>query len=234
LALEVIARLNTWRVSEELWPLKPNETLEELAHAQAEHLLSQSVIPSGSEMHLGPGGESPVDRALAADWASYHSDVQTAIIEIAARFAEPEDAINWWRSSEVHRNAATDAGFREVGVAALPAAGGGNLYVVVLGSRPDVLPVLLDPVGEQLYLSSEQYRFGLGGDWIYGVTQYQMLASADSAPDDGAWLDWQLSIPAPDGGTPYYVALSDGERQVVTEVQPGVDVAWLLENLPEQ
>jgi uncharacterized protein YkwD len=230
--LALIAALNEWRISTGLWPLRPNKMLEQMAVAQAEYVLSLPEIPDGGEIHTGPGGENPRQRAVEYGWPYYGTSDRVAVTEIAYVGAGEDAALLFWESSPIHRQSALSAAYREVGVAALPHPYG-FLYIVVLGARPNVLPVLIDPVESQLYLSTERYEYAATGGGIQEVVQVQVLPSAEGPVDDAAWTPWALTLPAPEGlGVPFYVVYSDGINQLITEVNPAVDVAWLPSNLP--
>jgi uncharacterized protein YkwD len=228
--LELIAKLNAWRLDEGLWPLSVNETLMEMAQAQAEYL---STLDTITNFHVDAEGNDPFARAVALGWPHYKKEDQVSIGENAQIGANVDEAIAYWSGSEIHRKAATNPGYREVGASAFPHPLG-FIYIVVFGSRPGVLPTLVDPVGEKVYLTSEQYTWAAGGDWILDVTQYQVLESEDDEIDESAWVDWEPSIDLPfDSTDPFYIAYTDGEQELIVEVRPLVDIAWLPDNLPE-
>lgn len=228
--LELIAKLNAWRLEEGVWPLSVNETLMEMALAQANYL---STLDNITDFHKDAEGNDPFARALALGWPHYKNEDQVAIGENAQIGADADSAIAYWSGSEIHRKAALNPTYREVGAAALPHPLG-FIHIVVFGSRPGVLPTLVDPVGEKVYLTTEQYTWSAGGDWILDVTQYQVLESEDDQIDQSAWVDWVSSIDLPfDSTNPFYIAYTDGEHELIVEVNPLVDIAWLPDNLPE-
>jgi uncharacterized protein YkwD len=229
LALDILAKLNAWRISIGLWPLRPNDVLNTMAMDQAQYVLSLPELPSGEGYHIDALGRNPRGRALDYGWPYYNSPAQIAVTEIAAVGPTPDYAIDFWMNSQIHHDSVVNPAYREVGIAVLPHEFG-NLYVVDLGARPDVLPALVDPDTGELYLSSEQYKWSSGGDWVHDVTEEQIVASADSPPNDNSWLSWQPTIPAP-AASHYAVVYSDGEQETVTDVDPGVDIAWLPDNL---
>ncbi|GAB4470487.1 MAG: hypothetical protein Kow00124_06640 [Anaerolineae bacterium] len=228
--LAVLAALNEWRISQGLWPLKINETLQQMALDQARYVLLLPAIPAGGDIHLGPGGKQPAERALGYGWPYYNTAAQVAISEIAYVGASPDAALTFWRGSAIHNSAVTNPAFREAGVAVLPHSLG-DLYLVVLGARPGMLPALYDPQSGLLYLSSERYRWA-AGDRIQDVTGVQVLPSSTSTIDPAGWQPWSLTTSAPPSpAAPFAVALTDGTHQVITEVNPAVDIAWLPGNL---
>lgn len=216
-ASEVLALLNTWRVEQGLWPLKVNDTLQQMALAQAEYVLSLSDVPDGSNLHFGRSGETPSQRAAAApyNWPTYGTPEEIAIGEIAA-VGNPRFALNFWKNSAIHARTALNPAYREVGIAALP-HGTDYLFIVVLGGRPNVLPAFAE--GDQLYLSNERAEGGTGdGDWIQAVTQVRLF-DAEGKPITDNWLEWQprLTIPTT-ANERLFVLYSDGTYQVLTEV----------------
>ncbi|NDJ87414.1 MAG: CAP domain-containing protein [Chloroflexi bacterium] len=231
--MAMLTELNSWRIEMGLWPLHPNETLTELAVQQAEYVLSLPSIPFGGEIHIGASGEYPGQRAVAEPylWPTYGRQDRVAIGEIAYIGANEQVAIGYWRGSSIHNSTISSTGYREVGIAALPHPYG-HIYIVVFGSRPDVLPVLVEPLEGQMYLSTERYRYSDNHEVMHDVVEYQILPAAEAEPDADAWEPWSVRVDdVPTFTEEFYVALTDGERVVVTTVDPSVDVAWLPENL---
>lgn len=230
--MRLLARLNEWRLSVGLWPYKPNETLDRMAHDQATYLLSLPELPFGGDIHLDAQGQNPRQRALRYGWPFYNTEEQVAVTEIANVGHDEDDAITFWQNSPIHRDSVVSPSYREIGIAALPYEGGGYLYIAVLGARPNVLPALVEPQAGRIYFSSERYRWSAGGDRIHEVTQVQFVPSADATPDPAAWQAWQASLPLPsEVGAAFAVIYSDGATQVTAPVNMNTDVAWLPSNL---
>jgi hypothetical protein len=231
--MALLAALNEWRVSEGLAPLRPNPVLDQVANNQAAYVLSLLDFPLGEDLHKDQDGLDPRQRLnQKIGWPFYNTPAQTAADEIANVGRNERAAIEFWQNSAIHRATATNPGYREVGITAIPMEFGGYFYMAVLASRPDVLPALVDPSSGRLYLTSERYRWSAGGAWIHEVTQVQVLPSASSPIDPAAWQPWQASIPAPQTQGPFAVAYSDGVVQVIIPVDPQGDIAWLPGNLP--
>jgi len=232
LILEVIARLNEWRIGQGLWPVAPNDTLMQIAEAQARYILSLASIPDGGGIHLDAQGNGPRERAAALGWPSYSQPAQISVSEIAYIGANANAAISFWQGSPIHRDTVINPAYREIGVAVLPHPYG-HIYMVTFGGRPNVLPALIDPVAGMLYLSSERYKWSAGGTWIHEVTQIQVLPSAESAPDPNGWIPFRVMMPIPEGvGTEFAVAYSDGSVQLIVSVNTATGIAWLPANLP--
>lgn len=228
-ARQILARLNAWRLEAGMPPLKPNNTLRDLALAQAAYLSTLSDIPGGNAMHLGPDGESPRERAVQPpfNWPSYGAGAAGAAVAEVGMIGRPESALEFWRGSEIHTQTITHPGMREIGVAAVPHVWG-HIYIVVLGSRPDVLPALFDPRSEQLYLTQDVWKYGTG---FVPPTQIRFLGENGDPLTD--WQDWQPSVPLPEGvGSRFYVQYADGSSEITTEVDLERDYLILPEYLP--
>lgn len=216
-ALELIAQVNNWRVEQGLWPLRPNPTLQALALAQARYLLSLNPLPRSSELHIGPNGTSPGERAAAEpyNWPAYGQVDRVAIGENAA-VGSLRTAISYWRSSDIHQRTALNPGYREVGAAALP-RGTDTLYIIVFGARPNVLPAFYSALEGRLYLSNERYQYAAGGPRIQNVSQVRLFG-ADGQPLTPDWIPWQSVMDVPPGaGDTVYVLYSDGQRLALAE-----------------
>ncbi|MBI5667631.1 MAG: hypothetical protein HZC41_06450 [Chloroflexi bacterium] len=228
-AQQILAHLNAWRLEAGVPPLKPNDTLVALALAQAVYLSTLTDIPGGNAMHLGPDGETPRERAVQPpfNWPSYGGGATGAAIAEVGMIGRSESALEFWRRSEIHTRTITHPGMREVGVAAVPHQWG-HIYIVVLGSRPDVLPALFDPRSQQLYLTQDVWKYGPG---FVPPMQIRFLDENGDPLTD--WQDWQPSLPLPEGvSSRFYVQYHDGSREITTEVDLERDYIILPEYLP--
>ena len=222
-SMEVLERINDWRVSQGLWPFKVNADLTRLAQAQADFLAGLSVFPD--DPHAGPTGEQPKQRAADAGWPFYNTPDQIAVDEVAYTGASPASAVTWWQGSPIHARTLTQTAYREIGVADAD-KGHGHVYVGDVGSRPNEAPVLLDPASGTWYFSSEQYRWALG-DRLQQVTRFAFLTDPSAQVDASAWQVYALKLPAADLGGELAVALNDGQHTVVTPISLPDDIAWL-------
>jgi hypothetical protein len=198
---EVIARINQWRLSQGLWPLQESAALNGLAQAQAAYLAGLSALPEGEALHFGPSGEVPARRAVASPylWPSYGRVERTNIGEIAA-VGSVNFAMGFWGSSSIHARTALNPSYREIGAAMWPTREG-VLSIVVFGSRPGVMPVLVNPVENVLYLTNERYRFKSGGAWLQDATQIRVLdAVTGKLYSDGA-ISWAGTFRIPAGAS---------------------------------
>lgn len=232
-AVSLLRRFNEWRVEQGLSPLKPNSVLDELAAFQADYLASLPEIDV-ERIHRDAQDRNPRERAVEApfNWPHYALDDRVAISEIAA-VGTINSAIGFWQTSPVHTRASLNPGYREVGIAVRQLRRD-TLFIMVLGSRPNVLPAFVMPDGN-LFLTSEQYQWSAGDAYIQKPTRYQIF-NADGIPMTLGWRPWQDRIAIPDSVTDsVFVLSSDGVRDVLSEVNltldrailPGVELAFL-------
>lgn len=221
----IISRLNQWRVQEGLWPLRHSARLQEMAEAQVAFLgngLQVGQIPAVDDFHRGPGGGLPMERALDFGWDYYNNPGQVAVDEIKFLGFDENAAVNFWIGSPIHNSIVTGEAFRDIG-AAVTESPSGNVYIVILGGEPGVLPALLDPENGVLHLSTERYRFA-PGDRIQEPTEVRVSPDGET----GDFQPWALTVPLPDYATQgVFVTYSDGQQQVTTEVDPAMDFVWL-------
>lgn len=228
----LIAALNDWRIDQGLWPLKVNPTLEAMAVAQAEYLLTLPELPEGGAIHTDARGQDPRGRAPQPpyNWPTYGRTDQIAVGEIAY-VGRQADALNFWLNvSALHRNTVANPAYREIGVAALRHPFG-YLYIVVFGGRPDVLPALVDPVAGRLYLSNERFAGARSGTWIREADRIRLF-DADGRPLSRDWQPWQLSLPVPPGvGDRMFIQYTDGTLTTLAEVHLDETIALLPDTL---
>lgn len=223
-AAGMFAALNEWRLSQGLAPFKYNPTLEALAMLQLQYILSKPDIPKN--IHDGILGEGVRDRGLwePFSWPYYDVPERIDLVEITVAQRTIRQGITWWKNSPIHNEAATNPYYREAGVAALPYKYG-TVFVAVLGGRPDVLPALVHPDGETLYLTQE--HFWTQSPTSIGFVRRVRLLDSDRTPL-GDWQPWQATLDMPEvSGTILYVEYSDGNRIVTTEVNLNTDVISL-------
>lgn len=195
MAQNTIARLNQWRMAEGLWPLKPNAMLTELAMGQVRYLLTLPTVPAGAAIHVGPRGEQPYVRARDAGWTTYGHPERVAVNEIAVYGTDLDYAINWWRRSQIHSDIIRNPGYREIGAAVVEDEDS-FVFLVVLGSRPGVMPALFNPLDSALYLSNERYRWANGGTWLQDATRVGVYRE-DGTPLFPDWQPWSNRLELP-------------------------------------
>jgi hypothetical protein len=231
-AFEMFGALNEWRLEQNLAPFRYNATLEALAWFQLEHILALPDIPPN--IHDGILQEGPRDRALwpPFEWPYYDIPARLNLVEIIVAQKTVQQGIDWWKHSDIHRRAATNPNYREVGVAALPYPNG-TVFVAVLGGRPDVLPATIHPDREALYLTRESFWGATAGNgYLVNITDVRLLDSDETPLTD--WQPWRATLPMPEvSGDHLYVEYTDGDLTVQTEVNLERDV-FLLPGYEEE
>lgn len=230
-ARAMVAELNAWRLDEGLWPLKPNDTLTAMAQAQAEYLASLPRFPD--DFHAGRRGESPPERAITVpyNWPDYGRAERVAIGEIAHVGSGAGACVRYWQGSDIHSRTVRNSAYREIGVGVVSHEYG-YIFIVVFGARPNVLPVLVDPVENMLYLSNENYTWAPSGDgWIHEAGQVRLF-DAEGRPLSQDWMTWETAMPLPENaGDHVYAAFTDGDLQVLSPVDLSADRVLLPHTL---
>jgi uncharacterized protein YkwD len=218
----IVQAINGWRLELDLWPLRENATLERMAYDQASYILSLPAIPAGGAIHAGATGAGPMERAHFPqyDWPAYGRSDNTAIGEIAYVGRGPDAARGYWETSTIHRGAALNAAYREIGVAALPHRFG-YVYIIVFGSRPNVLPAIADLQTDMIYLSNERYEWARS-PWIQNVRRVRLF-DGEGRPLSADWTLWDSTMPLPeDAGDELFVEYID-ENNVVALAEVSLD-----------
>jgi uncharacterized protein YkwD len=226
--LSLLASINQYRMRNGLTPLQPSNELHEIALNQATYLQGLGDIPN--DVHRDANGQYWRDRAAAIGWPHYGNVQQMNVGEIIYIGASERAAMNWWQASDIHNQTILNASYREAGVAGVP-HGDMIIYVVNFGSRPGVLPVMVDPTHNELVLTSELYTYAHIGEWIKNVTHYQVIPDVGGTPAENAWQDYRSTIPLEFNERAFSVALTDGEYQIVVDVDPQADYVWIPEDL---
>lgn len=152
---EVIALINTYRAENGLPAYQQNSILMQIAQGQADYIASQ-VSPS--DIHAGPGGTRPRDRAYAVGYG----DGQTIFVSEIAKYGlneTPQGAVGWWKTSQIHNDTMLASTYVEIGAGVATDGNGRYYYVAVTGyiaggsytpstasSAPEVPAVVVIPV----------------------------------------------------------------------------------------
>jgi len=225
---ELARQLNVWRTALGLGPLVYNPILERMALAQADFLLRLPSLPS--DLHAGAGGENPRARSQLPEfsWPTYGHPELMSVTEIAA-IGSIETAIDFWQHSDIHNRSVINPTYREIGIAAYP-YGSDTMFIVVLGGRPDVLPVLLDLENDELYLTTEKVEWQ--GEWIGDVTEYRFLKEDEQPLTD--WLEWERIIEMPEDlvDEMFFIEYSDSDENRA-DYELAFQPIWSSVALPE-
>ncbi len=211
----VIAAINAWRLQIGLPPLQANPTLMRMALAQAQHVMSLPQIPAGGDIHIDASGNDPRVRAVNPpyNWPFYGDRFRVNLTEIAAAQPNANRAVGWWQNSALHTRSVSNGSYREIGAAALRTRNGW-LFIVVLGSRPNILTAFADPRGGTLYLTNEGFSGG-NGNWLRSANEYRVRDATGRIISD--WQPWraQISIGS-DLGSALTIDYRSGAQEVTT------------------
>lgn len=226
-AMQVLALVNQWRIQEGLWPLRVNTTLMQMALDQVTYIQPKlASIKDELEYHLDAQGRTPPTRAmLSYGWPAYRKATPKVFpVEIGENAADgsAQFAVNFWKTSNIHRKAALSTVYREVGVAALPSQFG-YIFIMDFGARPGILTPLLSVSGNTLYIPNENSGFA---SLQPNQMQIRVLdADGDVVADTMAWKVRLLSSA---GFTkPLTVQYTNGSYSAHADVDPAQDTAVL-------
>ncbi|MGH2542063.1 MAG: CAP domain-containing protein, partial [Ardenticatenaceae bacterium] len=182
-----------------------NEALAEAAQRHAEEIASREE-PS----HLGSDGSTPQERAARVGYGAYPDGVRVSENWSTGSAME---AMAFFLEDQVHRDNLLSPVWREVGVGRAEQPGGQELWVVLFGAQPGVLPVFINQdaarttdslVTVQLSAEEAGYSEELFTDPVeVRVAEAEQLAEAP-------WQPWQpeVTVELSSGG---------GEKSVVVE-----------------
>jgi LysM repeat protein len=135
---EIIRLINKYRAENGLPAYVQNSILMGTAQDQSDY---QAAI--GSVTHEGPGGSRPRDRAYAA---GYGDGKIIWISEIIYGYTSgtPEDAVNWWKTSEIHNYTMLAPQYKDIG-AGVAVSNNRYYFTAVVGwisiyDNPDATP----------------------------------------------------------------------------------------------
>lgn len=224
--LRVVQQINDYRIGLGLWPLRYDARLQVMAVDQANYLAEQiaaGAFPDYEDIHRGRTGAFIRERALLFDWEFYGNRDQTAAGEVAYVGSTTNEAVTFWSGSSIHNSTITGTGYRYIG-ASVAESNFGNVYIVVTGSEPNRLPVLIDQEAGLMYLTSEEYVWAVKDEFIKTVTAVRVSPDGET----GEFVPYTLTQPLPDyADTTFFVDYTDGDVLVTTQVSPLNDRVWL-------
>lgn len=130
---EVIALINAYRVDNGLPALVENPILYSIAQGQADYLISQPMGTVG-DVHEGPGGTRPKDRAVNA---GYGGGAGVSVSEIVKGGIDENasSAMAWWKTSPPHNNTMLSSFYGEIGAGVATDNNGRWWFVANFGSQ---------------------------------------------------------------------------------------------------
>ena len=130
---------NQERLKAGLNPLAWNDQLAAAATKYAGQMAAASFFA-----HNGPDGSTPVSRAQAAGYPAYGWGGLYVGENLARGFNTAESVDQAWMNSAEHRANLLLPKYREIGIGVAVAPDGTKYWAQEFGSRPKVLPVLID------------------------------------------------------------------------------------------
>lgn len=126
---EIMGLINDFRAQNSLPPYQENSILMQIAQGQSDWIASQ--VTTG-DIHAGPDGSRPRDRAFAA---GYGGGQQIFISEIAkyGLGETPQSALEWWKQSPDHYPTLVASTYVEFGCGVSTDGNGRYYYVCVTG-----------------------------------------------------------------------------------------------------
>ncbi len=214
-ALEIVAEVNTHRMSLGLSPLALNATLNKMAEDQAYYIRSLNFRPENYDFHKDARGEYPRQRALRYNWPTFGPDPRQIEVGENAGLGGVQFVMDYWRKSNLHRSTMENPVYREIGVGVVPHEYG-YFIILVFGSRPNAFPPLFDPERCLLFTANEYHTSGKG-QWIQSVETVQ-LRSLDGTPITEPQT-WQPHILIPASiGYQFSLVLREDNHEIVEQV----------------
>ncbi|MGH2583000.1 MAG: CAP domain-containing protein [Anaerolineales bacterium] len=129
---EVIGLINDYRAQNGLHALTQNPILMQTAQGQADWLISQAM-GTVADVHEGPGGTRPKDRAYNAGYGGGSTIFISEIVKGGLN-ETPPGALAWWKTSPPHNNTMLSSQYVEIGAGAATDGNGRWWFVAVTGS----------------------------------------------------------------------------------------------------
>ncbi len=126
---EVVAIINAYRAENGLPAYVENSLLSQLAQGQADWLASQGTP---GDVHAGPGGTRPRDRAAAAGYGNGQSFFVSEIGKYSIG-ETPQSAVDWWKQSPDHNPTMIASTYVEIGCGVSTDGNGRYYYICLTG-----------------------------------------------------------------------------------------------------
>jgi uncharacterized protein YkwD len=131
--------INRQRVAAGLAPMARSAELDAAAEEHSRDMAENDFLE-----HEGSDGSIPQERAGRAGYLVPAGSGWLVVELISAISAEPDGPLNWWlhESPQTHGKHLRDPRYREFGVGYASGGSYGNYWTLLVGCRPDVLPVI--------------------------------------------------------------------------------------------
>jgi uncharacterized protein YkwD/LysM repeat protein len=140
---EVIAAINTYRAANGLKNYQTNSTLVHVAQAQSDYQASIQDVT-----HTGLGGTVPRDRVYAAGYGDGNI-VWVSEIIYGGYNATAQDAVGWWKTSQIHNDTMLSPDYLEIGAGVAVGDDGFVYYTALCAYSVDGVPAQNTPSNEK-------------------------------------------------------------------------------------
>jgi len=191
-ARRVLELTNQERSKAGLTLLQWNDVLAATATDYARDLVSRHYFS-----HTSLEGTMPWDRAKAHGYPAYSWGSCYVGENLAQGFATPEEAMQGWMNSESHKANLLKPEYRELGVGVVADSNGRKTWVQNFGSRPGVLPVVIDDGSDAT--DSPLVTLSISSEEVSSVGSLgkplQMLVSNRADFGDATWIPYTKTLP---------------------------------------
>jgi hypothetical protein len=237
---QMLASINGARIANGLPPLALNADLSAAAQRHSEDMASNDFVA-----HEGSNGLGTEDRIAAAGYPAY----STGIMAAELLHSESEAELDWWMDRPEQGELVLSTLYREIGIGMTRRpADGRTFWVVILGSRPNALPVFINYGASQtdgrevtITLSNEGAMVGGDGPEVMGLAQELRLSNLPSL-EEATWQIWvpqvEWTLTAGEGVKTVYLEFRDREgrratsQARITLVESGASLSPLATPLP--
>ncbi|HEX8683765.1 MAG TPA: CAP domain-containing protein, partial [Ardenticatenaceae bacterium] len=181
--------INAARLANGAGMLAWNEDLAEAAQRHAEDIATRPELG-----HTGSDGSTPEDRAARVGYLPYPDGMR---VSENWSTGTAMDVMAFFLNDQVHRDNMLMSIWREVGVGTAATANGGELWVVLFGAQPGVLPIFVNQdeprTVEQtvtVQLSTEE----AGWDEATFTAPVEVRVGEPETIEAAAWQPWQAEV----------------------------------------
>jgi hypothetical protein len=202
---EMVEVINAARRANGVGRLQWNGMLAEAAQRHAEEIAGR-VDPS----HTGSDGSTPQERAGRVGYGSYPDAIRVSENWSTGSAME---AMAFFLEDQIHRDNLLSPVWREVGVGRAEQESGQELWVVLFGAQPGVLPVFVnddEPRTTDRLVTVQLSAEEAGYDEQVFTGPVEVRVAERESLEDAAWQPWQPEVTLE-------LTAGGGEKTVVVE-----------------
>lgn len=188
--------------------------------AEAAHLHAQDIAGREDPGHIGSDGSTPQQRAERAGYPPYPDGVRASENWSTGSAME---AMAYFVEDQIHRDNMLLPIWREVGVGRAETSWGGELWVVLYGAQPGVLPIFInqdEPRTTQRRVTVQLRSEEAGFHPDIFTTPMEMRLGEPESIEVARWRPWQpeseITLSPGGGEKTVIVELRDGQGHVVS------------------